>query len=48
VRTSRREAARSVGLLLAILAGLLLARSALAGWLSRPLAPATPAAPQAG
>jgi hypothetical protein len=37
-----------VGLLLAILAGLLLARSALAGWLSRPLAPATPAAPQAG
>jgi hypothetical protein len=47
VRTSRREAARSVGLLLAMLAGLLLARSALAGGLSRPLAPATPAAPQA-
>lgn len=47
MRTSRREAARSVGLLLAMLAGLLLARSALAGGLSRPLAPATPAAPQA-
>jgi hypothetical protein len=46
VRTSRREAARSVGLLLAMLAGLLLARSALAGGLSRSLAPATPAAPQ--
>jgi hypothetical protein len=46
VRTSGREAARSVGLLLAMLAGLLLARSALAGGLSRPLAPATPAAPQ--
>jgi hypothetical protein len=47
VRASRREAARSVGLLLAMLAGLLLARSALAGGLSRPLAPATPAPLQA-
>jgi hypothetical protein len=43
VRTSRRETASSVGLLLAMLAGLLLVRWALAGGLSRPLAPATPA-----
>jgi len=47
MRTPRREIARSVGLLLAMLAGLMLARWALAGGLSRPLAPATPVPLQA-
>ena len=47
MRTSRREAARSVGLLLAMLAGLMLARWGLAGGLSRPLIPATPTPPPA-
>ena len=46
MRTPRREAARSVGLLLAMLAGLMLARG-LAGGLSRPLVPATPTPPPA-
>ena len=45
MRTPRREAARSVGLLLAMLAGLMLARWGLAGGLSRPLVPATPTPP---
>jgi hypothetical protein len=44
MRTPRREAARSVGLLLAMLAGLTLARWGLAGGLSKPLVPATPTA----
>jgi hypothetical protein len=49
MRTPRREAARSVGLLLALLAGLMLARWGLAGGLSRPLVPATPTpSPAAG
>jgi hypothetical protein len=47
MRTPRREAARSVGLLLAMLAGLMLARWGLAGGLSRPLIPATPIPPPA-
>jgi hypothetical protein len=47
MRTPRREAARSVGLLLALLAGLMLARWGLAGGLSRPLIPATPIPPPA-
>jgi hypothetical protein len=45
MRTPRREAARTVGLLLAMLAGLMLARWALAGGLSKPLAPAMPTLP---
>jgi hypothetical protein len=47
MRSPRREAARSVGLLLAMLAGLILARWGLAGGLSRPLIPATPTPPPA-
>ena len=47
MRTPSREAARSVGLLLAMLAGLMLARWGLAGGLSRPLIPATPFPPPA-
>jgi hypothetical protein len=47
MRTPRREVARSVGLLLAMLAGLILARWGLAGGLSRPLIPATPTPPPA-
>jgi hypothetical protein len=47
MRSPRREAARSVGLLLAMLAGLMLARWGLAGGLSRPLIPATPIPPPA-
>jgi hypothetical protein len=47
MRTPRREAARSVGLLLAMLVGLLLARWGLAGGLSRPLIPATSTSPPA-
>ena len=46
MRTSRREAARSVGLLFVMLAGLMLARWVLAGGFSKPLVPATPVAPQ--
>ena len=42
---SRRDAARSAGLLLAMLAGLVLARTGLAGGFSRPLAPSAPTAP---
>jgi hypothetical protein len=45
--TPRREAALSVGLLLAMLAGLMLARWGLAGGFSRPLIPATPTPPPA-
>jgi hypothetical protein len=48
MRASRREATRSLGLLLAMLAGLLLARWGLAGGLSRPLIPPTPNPPPAG
>jgi hypothetical protein len=47
MRSPCREAARSVGLLLAMLTGLLLARWGLAGGLSRPLILATPASPPA-
>jgi hypothetical protein len=47
MRTPRREAALSVGLLLAMLAGLMLARWGLAGGFSRPLIPATPTPPPA-
>jgi hypothetical protein len=47
MRTLRREAARSVGLLLAMLAGLMLARWGLAGGLSKPLVPAMPTHPPA-
>jgi hypothetical protein len=43
----RREAALSVGLLLAMLAGLMLTRWGLAGGFSRPLIPATPTPPPA-
>ena len=45
--TPRREAALSVGLLLAMLAGLMLARWGLAGGFSRPLIPVTPTPPPA-
>jgi hypothetical protein len=47
MRTPRREAARSVGLLLAMPAGLMLARWGLAGGLFKPLIPAMPTHPPA-
>jgi hypothetical protein len=43
MRTPRREATRNVGLLLAMLASLILARWTLAGGFSTPLIPAKPA-----
>ena len=46
MRTPRREATRNVGLLLAMLASLILARWTLAGGFSTPLIPAKPAPPQ--